>query len=355
MADRLVMGYWDCPYCNTKGIKGTEGKCPNCGTARTKDVTFYMKNPHEYLSKEDSAGKGKGADWMCPYCGSYNAITVTKCRSCGADKEESEEDYFSIREKQSVKQNPNHSEADRHKKEKPHKAFPKRYVFLPLAIILLMIGLFVTFSEKQRQIVVSDVSWQYNIEIEKYKNVSDSGWTLPEDAELTRSANEIHHYDQILDHYETRTRTYTVQVPDGTHTEYSYSDNGDGSFTEHAHQVQDYRTETRTEDYQEPVYRSVPVYKTKYYYKQWRWVYERDVETSGHDKHPYYGETNLKKKEREGSRTQEYAFTGRLQKKDREKTYKVDDKNVWDKITPGSTITVKMQAGTITEYVSFGK
>ena len=26
-----VMGYWDCPVCQTKKIKGTLRDCPNCG------------------------------------------------------------------------------------------------------------------------------------------------------------------------------------------------------------------------------------------------------------------------------------------------------------------------------------
>ena len=39
---KLVMGYWDCPICGTKEIRGDVANCPSCGRARG-DVQFYMK------------------------------------------------------------------------------------------------------------------------------------------------------------------------------------------------------------------------------------------------------------------------------------------------------------------------
>ena len=346
MPERIVMGYWDCPSCHTKGIRGTDRACPNCGASRTEDVKFYMQKPHDYLSDEEARDKGKGADWMCPYCKTYNSVTAAKCKNCGAAAAESEDDYFSIKEKQAAR------EAKRRALQNSAPSFPLRRLFFVFALLAIMAGLFFVFSEKDRQIVVTDVSW--DIAIEKYRQVSDEGWELPREAELIRKAKEIHHYDQVFDHYETRTRSYTVQVPDGTHTEYSYTDNGDGTYTEHSREVQDYRSETRTEDYQEPVYRNVPIYRIKYYYKEWRWVHERDVATSGHNKNPYFGEANLKKNEREKSRSEAYAFEGSLKGKKKKTTYEVPDRATWDRIYPDHTITVRMQSGKILEYLSFG-
>ena len=39
---KLVMGYWDCPVCGNKGIRGDVTNCPSCGRARG-DVKFYVK------------------------------------------------------------------------------------------------------------------------------------------------------------------------------------------------------------------------------------------------------------------------------------------------------------------------
>lgn len=102
MSERLVMGFWDCPYCHTKKIKGTLQDCPNCSATRGKDTKFYMdsSNPHQYLTEEESSNKGKGADWMCDYCRSYNSAVSTTCKNCGAHRQSSNKDYFEIRRDQ---------------------------------------------------------------------------------------------------------------------------------------------------------------------------------------------------------------------------------------------------------------
>ena len=43
---KLVMGYWDCPICGNKGIRGDVVNCPSCGRARG-DVQFYVKGYEE--------------------------------------------------------------------------------------------------------------------------------------------------------------------------------------------------------------------------------------------------------------------------------------------------------------------
>ena len=37
---KLVMGYWDCPYCSTKHIEGTKRECPSCGKPRGQEVLY---------------------------------------------------------------------------------------------------------------------------------------------------------------------------------------------------------------------------------------------------------------------------------------------------------------------------
>lgn len=356
MAERMVMGYWDCEYCKKKGIPGTKQECPSCGSARKKDVKFYMKDaPPEYLSEEEAKNKGKGADWMCPYCRSYNPAVAKKCQSCGYERGsegEEEKDYFDRQKEKAEKaQNsgitsePKNTQANEEQKQNAKK----KRIFFFLSVFLLLFGLFFAFvMPHAKKFVVSGTPWEYNIEIEKYKEVDHDDWTLPEGATLIDSKQEIHHYDQVLDHYETKTRTYTEQVPDGTHTEYDYTDNGDGTFTEHAREVQDYRTETRTETYEDPVYVDVPVYKTKYYYRIWEWVPERNVMTKGDNKSPHYGKVTLGENEREGAHTEQYWVKGYVKGKGNEKTYEVD-KGIWEKIEPDTSIKVKVKGKKILE------
>ena len=48
---KIVVGRWDCSYCGTKGIRGSERECPNCG----KRFTTYEKYEETPLvvSKKD--------------------------------------------------------------------------------------------------------------------------------------------------------------------------------------------------------------------------------------------------------------------------------------------------------------
>ena len=48
---KLVMGYWDCPFCGSKEIRGDVTNCPSCGRARG-DVQFYMKDHAESQTRE---------------------------------------------------------------------------------------------------------------------------------------------------------------------------------------------------------------------------------------------------------------------------------------------------------------
>lgn len=43
MADKIVKGYWDCPYCSSREIDGLVDFCPNCGVHKPKDVKYYLK------------------------------------------------------------------------------------------------------------------------------------------------------------------------------------------------------------------------------------------------------------------------------------------------------------------------
>ena len=108
------MGYWDCPYCSTKHIEGMRRECPSCGKPRGQEVKFYMDGVR-YLSEEESQTKGKGADWMCEYCGGYNSALDTVCVSCGAER--SGKDYFEIRKAKEKKQAEKQAEKDQEKKE----------------------------------------------------------------------------------------------------------------------------------------------------------------------------------------------------------------------------------------------
>ena len=108
---KLVMGYWDCPVCGSKEIRGDVTNCPSCGRARG-DVQFYMKGYNEgetreedersdveYLDEEQAKYVSKNPDWYCSFCNSLNSDNAKFCNNCGSSREDSESNYFQMLQK----------------------------------------------------------------------------------------------------------------------------------------------------------------------------------------------------------------------------------------------------------------
>ena len=392
MADRIVMGYWDCPYCGTNKIKGTLHDCPNCGRQRGKEVRFYMDASNkEYLSDH----KVDGADWYCDYCGALNKASLMVCENCASPREESKQDYFSFnkdrqnrrmtdveasdkirpkydsndaihkynndREKQTSTSTSNekHSSVSTSSErlssfnsntnvwQNMNKYINIKRVGIMLAIPLFILLLVLIFKPRTNVMTVTDVKWTNTITIEELKTFNEDDWSLPHGARLKYTRSEIREYESVIDHYETVTKSRQVQ--DGGHYEYDYSDNGDGTFTEHSHFVPEYKTEYYEE--QEPVYRQEPIYATKYYYEIDRWVFGRNVVTSGSDKSPYWGDVNLSNKERESNRNTKYTIIGTIKKNKKEKTVSYDvDSSTWEQLNAPVVIEITTVAGTLKEW-----
>ncbi len=342
---RIIKGYWDCPACETKGIEGSQRDCPACGKPRGENVKFYIKNKHEYLSEEEAAKASRKADWYCSFCSSLNPAESTECHSCGSSKEDSEKNYFDLqREKKE------HDEALEEKwKQTPQKEVRKKR---PIGkIILGLIAVFILFSIINRVIPhnlageIASVDWSRQISIEHYENVEENDWELPKGANLHEKKQEVHHYDQVLDHYESVEVEKTRLVQDGYDTTYETVDLGNGNFEEVAHETPRYVTETYTVYENKPVYRDEPVYETKYYYDIWKWIPRRTVDTAGSDHNPEWGEVELGNKEREGEKTESYMFT--VTTKKGEATYTLaEDK--WNQIDVGDEVIIKTKGKNIT-------
>jgi len=101
-----------------------------------------------------------------------------------------------------------------------------------LAILLVIVGLFMWMNGNKTasDLQVSALNWVRNINIEENRAFSESGWQLPAGAEETDARREIHHYDQVLDHYENVEVQRTRQVIDHYETYYTYKDLGNGAF-----------------------------------------------------------------------------------------------------------------------------
>ena len=263
---KLVMGYWDCPFCGSKGIRGDVVNCPSCGRARG-DVQFYMKDytegetreanersDIEYLSEEQAKYVSKNPDWYCSFCNSLNSDNAQFCGNCGASRADSESNYFQRLEERKARE-----AAEAAANQAPQKQ-SRKLLFILLAIVLVIVGVFVwrNGNKTAGDLNVTALNWVRSINIEENRMFSESGWELPDGAKQTDAKKELHHYDQVLDHYEDVQVRRSRQVVDHYETYYTYSDNGNGTYSEIPHERPVYTTEYYTETVKQPVYRSVP-------------------------------------------------------------------------------------------------
>ncbi len=394
-----VEGYWDCQYCKSVGIPGRHKVCPNCGHARDNSVTFYTKDigvdhaiSEEEFARETTeadknshsssvnysgpveasgdqpslysrkAGEGRGdsrdmadsTDWFCDYCQSYNPASATECRYCGAERKMSEGKTYQQERGTMARTYDKHGnlvnerDLSAPKEPEPEPTPPAKggclkFVIIFAVILLLLGGLWRLISApKAKNITVAGFDWERTIEIEELQTVKESGWDLPGEARLERTTEEVRSYNRILDHYQEVPYQVSEQVLDHYETYTTTVDNGDGSFEVEEHKEPVYRTEYRTEYREEPVYKDVPIYDTKYYYEIERWVHTRDVTTKGTDHNPKWGEVVLSGAtgdhgtgaEREGNRSESYGVI------DSDGKRYTTDEYYWTDLSEGETLKV---------------
>lgn len=362
---RILEGKWDCSQCGQTGIRGRSKACPGCGDPRDP-VNHPSEEPYLTSDAEDITNTqiadqlGESPDWICDHCGQANHTLATSCRTCGQthdgpDKNVQTRVWSGIRNviPKQVADAPKRVQrfaattltSVRENRSHRNVALAGGGCFSVLLVVFFVWSMF--FQTHEIDLTVTEVSWSRGVEVEEYRTLQKDDFNPPGDARIHESYRAIHHYDQVLDHY--RTEFYTVQVP-YTSTE-SYTDcytssNGNGTFTQscspRTRTVTNYRSESRSR--QVPVYRDVPVYKTKYRYEIDRWVTDFYFTVDSDDNAlPFWPENIPPAKEpkhRVGDdRKEEYVV---LLAHD-EDTYKqTPDQDVWDTVEVGETFTANV-------------
>lgn len=350
---RIVENLWDCSSCGTRGNRGRDYVCPNCGKTRGEDVRFYLPSQITYYDKPIE----QGPDWYCEYCGSYNKYSASHCKNCGAAK--GSINYFNINEtpKATIKEEPHSKEVtfslpidDHNYKTRSKKVYTNWARIATIILLFSFISSLIWAAiPKEKTITVDSVAWQREIEIETNTLITENDWSVPIDAvEVLYTRQEIHHYVSVLDHYETITETKSRQVFDGYDTYYTYQDLGNGFSEEIEHSSPRYRTEYYIETRQEPVYRNEPIYETKYYYSVWQYIYDHTETAEGIDYNPYWPEYNFVGDQRVGGQREVYNIFY-LNKKSETVSTKVADQELWEQLEIGKTYKVMIVLGYINE------
>ena len=404
---KIIEGVWDCSYCGTDKIRGSIYKCPNCGRQRDDSVVFYMDNPKNYISDDEAEKLNKNPDWLCSFCDGLNSDDNDTCYNCGATRSESELNYFENRKKKVQEEQERilkelkekeldsdvpcetsesiykssesfndirkdrehywdndeededdelvcedyHDEYNAIEKSTARKRKKLFGIFAGItAGLLLILGLIWLLLPKTQDVVIDGFSWDRTITIEEYKTVQESDWAVPDGGRVYDERIEIKTYVQVLDHYETKTRTWTEQVIDHYEDYVSgYKDLGNGRFQEIISKRPVYKTVTKSETYQEPVYRQDPVYATKYYYEIERWVFKENIKTSGNDKNPIWGDFTSTATTRESGRKESYHILT-TNEKGKQKEYDLTFSE-WDALQIGQKVKLKTYIGGRAELI----
>lgn len=358
---RKIEGLWDCECCSTKGIKGRYRDCPNCGSPRDKNTEFYLPNniTDNYVD-ETEVKISSGPDWTCPYCDSLNSSDIDTCSSCGASKNESKENYFTNKEKKvevSKEEEPFEEEEMSEetyedaistlifqelyeKKRNTSSGIWKIVLSVILGIALIIGGIFL-LSPKEKDVTITSFEWERYIDIEDYKAVEESGRYLPEGARLHYYTDEVVDTTKVIIDYETEINEIERSIKVGTEERFvGYEDLGNGYFEEIYEEYDIYDTYIETEVEEVPVYIDEPIYATVYYYEVDKWSFSRSVKTRGTDKNAYWGDVELKGKERESGKREFYYI--HVKDEDGEKEKLSIDYNEWKKLNAHQTIKVKV-------------
>lgn len=320
----LREGRWLCPHCGSEN-QGRFESCQSCAAARPEEVRFYL--PGDAQALEDARlirDALSGADWYCSHCGGANPNAtagdpVTACRHCGQARDTEDRSgqirHYGVGEvpktaaeamparpsRRSVEERSTSSSEQR---GKPLKTFVAIAVFLVLAI---------TWWAWPRHYEgrVTDLRWERNISIERMETHIETGWDLPAGGRIRSSEMKLRNWRDVIDHYVPMSRQVSVQVPSGLETYSCGSTNlGNGYFQDRTCTRQTWRTEWRTEIYQEPVYRKEPVYDHWLTWEIDRWGVVRVLNRRGGATDPVWPDVKFAPPlEREGARDETYVAT----------------------------------------------
>ena len=349
---------WYCNHCDTYN-SDARNTCKNCGAPRYENVKSYADINRNKEDLSDSAKNYHPDGWHCQHCGTRNEKGTTKCWWCGAEKEAPKhpdtEDTMK-REKVSrwdVKET-HDIPANHWKKKIKLPDFTCKFIkwsIIAGLIVLAIVGLVMLFNQKIDS-EVEELRWEYSIEIEEYKHLFENDWDLPANAELAYTQQEFHHLEKKLDYVETKKEEKSKTVTTYSTYQVYVGDDGNGYGTLSTVTKPINSTVTWYEDVEVKHYKDVPVYRTKYYYYIWRWVYSRTEKRrgkSGDNSDPSFPKPTLNDKERLGKKRKIYSMTARIinDKKEEKKEYILSE-DVWRTLKVGDKLTVGVFVDEIT-------
>ncbi len=228
------------------------------------------------------------------------------------------------------------------------RRIPWKWVAIGGGILAVVATLVLIFIPKERELTITDKTWERKVVVEEYCTVEEDDWHIPTGGRELYHYQSIYGYEPVFDHYEYVEKSRLV--PDGYHEEVvGCRDNGDGTFTEVIKNVQDFKTEYYTE--REAIYRQEPIYRTKYHYEIERWVFDHYETTSGHTDTPYFATPDLAEKFRTNGTKEEYTVTAFINRDDSKTGVYTLSFEDWSSVNINQTIRAKVHVGNYIELI----
>ncbi len=302
--ERQIEMTWRCSTCSACN-RGRDMTCICCGDPKDASERYEMpadtRNAPTVTDPALRRAAKAGPNWRCSHCGSDQRRTDGACVQCGGVPARARA------RRRSPEGDERTSPTERREGESRTSSVrsvssPGRETSIrrgPIAAIVagvVAVGAGIGWATRTRtyDATVSAVRWERRIVVDRYHVQQREGWRRDlgsEAFDVESLGQHVHHYDAVLDHYETE--SYTVSVPCGqdcrpipqTCSE-SCSSNDNGFATcrttcsggGESCETR-YCNEWRTRDV--PRYRDEPRYAERVRYRIWDWGYDRTPRTSG--------------------------------------------------------------------------
>lgn len=351
--DETLVGQWDCHTCGRKGIWGYIYNCPGCGKPRSRNVEFYLSEDAPVATAEQAALMGHDPNWYCLACDSGNLDSNTVCWNCRTEKGKASPHHTETYVGDGPQSENEVATAPRVQQDQPsylseaftraesyhvfydgedtNKTESRAQQFSPLmkvigGVSLFLLALFVIHiltSVHDSTASVVGFEWSQTVQVEEYKTVQDTGWSIPSGGREVRHEQKESGKKKVHDGWKTvktpydcstsKSETYACTKPQS----YTYpctKNNGNGSFTRTTCTGTKNVPSTCTRQVRVPktcykddkveLFHYDPVYSTWYIYDIERWVLIGNYPTSGTDHKPYFANVtisaNQRKYERDG-------------------------------------------------------
>jgi hypothetical protein len=359
-------GAWDCPSCGRKANRGPEKFCAGCGAPRGVDVAFYL--PPEAAEVTDQAALARaraGPDWACSYCGGDNPGDHAFCTGCGAGRDGSPP--RPVVDHRGVRPSPPQETGPRPVVEDgvalaplPQEAGPwlaperrrtgRRWLLGGcLGLVVLAALAFLLGRPRTATLTVAGFAWERTVEVERLGTEVEEAWEGEVPAgtrELSRS-RQVHHEDRIQIGSERRTRTVRERVQTGTErVKVGVRDLGNGYFEDIYEDRPVYDTVERQEAFDEPVYRTEPVYRMRVRFEIDRWRPVRTERAGAEDHSPRWPPLSLAAGERQGKRGESYSVRFHDEDGD-EVSYRPASEAEWAGLEAGRAYRAKVRGGKV--------